>query len=257
MEDEGAMLRRNRLLYAFAICTCMLGFVGCENKENISSEQKKNNTLIVDNSNLEDLEKNVEEDKIKEVIKNEDDDIAKLVNKEFSLEEGYKPDDLVVPNVRLYCSEKEERSHLRYVAAEALEEMFRAADSEGIELCLVSAFRSSGYQQGLYNNSLMRRGQEYTERYIAKPNHSEHQTGLVADISTRGMNYELEPRFRYTVEGQWLANNAHKYGFILRYKEGREKDTGYSFEPWHFRYVGKELSQYIYENDLILEDLYK
>lgn len=251
------MLRRKRLLYAFAMCTCMLGFVGCENNENISMEQKKNNTLIVDNSNLEDLEEKVEENRIKEVIKSEYNDIAKLVNKEFSLEKGYKPHDLVVPNVRLYCSANEERSHLRYEAAEALEEMFKAADSEGIELYLVSAFRSSGYQEGLYNNSLARKGQEYTDRYIAKPNHSEHQTGLVADISTRGMNFELEPHFRHTEEGKWLANNAHKYGFILRYKEGREDDTGYSYEPWHFRYVGKELSEYIYKNDLVLEDLYK
>ena len=251
------MLKRNRLLYTIVICTCMLGLVGCENSEKFSSEQKENNTLIINNNNSEELAEKTKEHKIKEVIKEESNDIAKLVNKEFSLDEGYKPEDLVVPNVRLYCSEREERSHLRYVAAKALEEMFRAAESEGIELYLVSAFRSSNYQEGLYNNSLMRRGEEYTNRYIAKPNHSEHQTGLVADISTKSMNYELEPHFRDTEEGKWLANNAHKYGFILRYKEGREAETGYSFEPWHFRYVGKELSEYVFENNLILEDLYK
>ena len=94
--------------------------------------------------------------------------------------------------------------------------------------------------------------EEYTEKYVAKASQSEHQTGLAADISSESIGYKLISAFEHTEEGRWLDKNAYKYGFILRYKKDRIEDTGYGFEPWHFRYVGKEIAKYIYENNLIL-----
>ena len=135
--------------------------------------------------------------------------------------------------------------------------MFSDAKKKGIHLTAVSGFRSSSYQSNLYYNSLRKNGAAYTNKYFAKPNHSEHQTGMAIDISAKSVGYDLVERFKNTKEGKWLAKNAHKYGFILRYKEGREKDAGFAFEPWHFRYVGEDVASYIYKNNLILEDLYR
>lgn len=251
------MKNKKRILYIIGVFAVTGYLVSCNEVDNTYTDYS---TLVVENKvdkmNNEENLKDKEVKEIKDIVEKEKNDIAILVNKNNSLEPGYKPADLVVPDVRLYCPRDTERSHMREVAARALEEMFKAAENNGMELYLVSAFRSSAYQEGLFNNSLIRKGKEHTEKYIAKPNHSEHQTGLVADISTKGMNFELEPPFKETLEGHWLAENAYKYGFILRYQEGRESETGYSFEPWHFRYVGKKLSEYIHKNDLILEDLY-
>lgn len=178
--------------------------------------------------------------------------ITKLVNKDNALKSGYKPSDLVKPYVNATKT-----LYLRKTAAKALETMFNDAKKDGIYLTAVSGFRSSSYQANLYKNSLKVNGYAYANKYIAKPNHSEHQTGLAIDISSKSVGYDLVTRFENSKEGKWLAKNAHKYGFILRYKKDRVKDTGYAFEPWHFRYVGKDIATYIYKNNLILEDLYK
>ena len=179
--------------------------------------------------------------------------IAKLVNKENGLKSSYEPDDLVIPKVNTIKSD----IYLSECASNNLEKMFKDAKEEGINLYLISGYRSSSYQEELYSNSLIRKGKEYTQKYVAKANQSEHQTGLAVDISAKSIGYKLIQSFEMTEEGKWLEKNAHKYGFILRYKKDRVEDTGYGFEPWHFRYVGHNIAKYIYENDLILEDLYK
>ena len=176
-----------------------------------------------------------------------------MVNKENALNSDYEPNDLVKVNVE----STKDNIYMSEIAAENLENMFKAAKEDGINLYIVSGYRSSSYQNNLYYSSLKRRGREYTEKYIAKASQSEHQTGLAADISSESIGYKLISAFEHTEEGRWLDKNAYKYGFILRYKKDRIEDTGYGFEPWHFRYVGKEIAKYIYENNLILEDLYK
>ena len=208
----------------------------------------------------EDISKNSEEKKVDMELKNIQDlvykyknGIAKLVNKEYGLKPSYEPDDLVKPNVNTI----KRNIYLSECAANNLEKMFKAAQEDGIELYLISGYRSSSYQEQLYSNSLINKGKEYTEKYVSKANHSEHQTGLAADISAKSIGYKLIQSFEETEEGKWLEKNAYKYGFILRYKKDRVEDTGYGFEPWHFRYVGYNIAKYIYENDLILEDLYK
>ncbi|MGL5614994.1 MAG: M15 family metallopeptidase [Sarcina sp.] len=229
-------------------------------KDNINPQkennEKANEDLLGEKQQQETNRVDEEQLAIKTLLEKEKEDLAILVNKNNPLDENYKPTDLVVPNVKLTCSRDSERSHLRKEAADALEEMFKAAQKENIELYLCSGFRSSEYQASLFNQSLMNKGKTHTDKYVAKPNHSEHQSGLGVDITASTVNYSLEQYFENTKEGKWLADNSYKYGFILRYTKDRESDTGYAFEPWHFRYVGKDLSSYIYKNNLILEDLY-
>lgn len=179
--------------------------------------------------------------------------IARLVNKENGLKSSYEPNDLVLSDVKSTKSD----IYLSKVASRNLEKMFKNAKKEGVDLYLISGYRSSSYQKKLYSDSLIHKGKEYTEKYLSKANYSEHQTGLAVDISSKSISYQLIPNFETTKEGKWLEENAHNYGFILRYKKDRVEDTGYGFEPWHFRYVGHDIAKYIYDNDLILEDLYK
>ena len=206
-----------------------------------------------DDKTEKETELNNEYKKIVSLVNKYKDGITKLVNKENALNSDYEPNDLVKVNVE----STKDNIYMSEIAAENLENMFKAAKEDGINLYIVSGYRSSSYQNNLYYRSLKRRGREYTEKYVAQANHSEHQTGLAADISSESIGYKLISAFEHTEEGRWLDKNAYKYGFILRYKKDRVEDTGYGFEPWHFRYVGKEIAKYIYENDLILEDLYK
>ena len=116
------------------------------------------------------------------------------------------------------------------------------ASNEGINLKIISAFRSYNTQVTLYNNYVKRDGKAAADRYSARAGHSEHQTGLAADINS------LEQSWKNTKEGKWLNDNCYKYGFIIRYPEGKESITGYMFEPWHIRYVGKDIATKLYNN---------
>lgn len=182
--------------------------------------------------------------------------ITVFVNKEYSLPADYKPEDLVVPDIPFSFSYYAEKKLMRKEAAAALEKLFAAAQKENLSLYGVSAYRSYDRQKQIYETNIQTKGSAYTNRYSAKPGFSEHQTGLAIDVSTPSISNHLEPIFAYTPEGKWLAKNAHLYGFILRYPKGKEHLTGYSYEPWHIRYVGKKLACYLYENDLILEEYY-
>ena len=140
-------------------------------------------------------------------------------------------------------------------ARAALDEMIAAAKKNGFVLVAFSGFRSCEYQNTLYTNYANRDGKEAADRYSARPGYSEHQTGLSFDIGEKGHeDLWLTSEFGETEAGQWLVNNAHKYGFILRYPEGKENITGYMYESWHFRYLGKELAQKVYESRLTLEE---
>src|SRR5690606_19679945 len=127
-------------------------------------------------------------------------------------------------------------------ASDALVAMFAAAKAEGAgEMRIQSAYRSYDAQVGAYSYHVNRLGQERADIASARPGHSEHQTGLTADISA-GSSCILEACFASTAQGAWLAKNAHRFGFILRYPDGLTDITGYAFEPWHYRYVGVELA---------------
>lgn len=176
-----------------------------------------------------------------------------VVNKNRKLPSNYKPDDLVVPNVKFAFDGIQEKSHLRKEAAIALEKLFALAKQDGIVLYAISGFRSEQYQQTVYKRNVKTQGQVQADKVSAKPGHSEHQTGLTMDVSANSVNNTLETQFANTIEGKWLKNNAHRAGFIIRYLKGKEHITGYSYEPWHIRYVG-DIAKEIYEKGITLEE---
>lgn len=174
-----------------------------------------------------------------------------IINKQRPLPENYEPSDLVIPNVSLM-----KELYLRKEAAKAIEEMFEAALNDGIELKIGSGYRSYAYQSRLYSNYAKRDGEEAASRYSSKPGQSEHQTGLVVDLAASNEVCYLEQCFEDTKEAQWLFEHSYKYGFVLRYLKDKEDITGYMYEPWHYRYIGKEEAKKVYESGLTLEEYF-
>lgn len=125
---------------------------------------------------------------------------------------------------------------------EAFNKMQAAAKVDGLNIYISSGFRSYSYQKTLYNNYVNRDGVTAADTYSARAGHSEHQSGLAFDVNT------INDSFANTEEGKWLNDNCYKYGFILRYPKGKSDETGYQYEPWHFRYVGVELAEKLYNN---------
>lgn len=179
-----------------------------------------------------------------------------LVTRDYLLPSDYVPKDLVEPSVRFSHSEHDDKRKLRKVAAEALKNMFHAAEKKKLILYGVSGYRSYQRQQSIYNRNVSLHGKKATDSLSAKPGSSEHQTGLTIDISASSVNCLLTERLGRTKEGRWIARNAHKYGFIVRYPKDTSKITGYSYEPWHIRYVGRTLASYLYKKKLTLEEYY-
>jgi len=177
--------------------------------------------------------------------------ITALVNKYVQLGDDYIPKDLEKINPLFNTF----GLMLRHDARIAFEKMCNDALEEGIHLEAISTYRSFYYQWKVYllNITPYMTLEEYQivrDKVSARPGHSEHQTGLAVDIN------ELEQTFENTLPGKWLAANAQRYGFILRYPKGKEKITGYDYEPWHFRYIGKELADAVYESALTYDEFY-
>jgi zinc D-Ala-D-Ala carboxypeptidase len=192
----------------------------------------------------------------KNVIQNTTNTLA-LVNKKYYLPESYVPEDLVRPNVSFSFGEEAlEKSLMRKEAADALTKMFTEAKNAGIELYAVSGYRSYNRQQILFEAETNRVGIEKAMQVVAIPGASEHQSGLAMDITSRSINFSLDESYADTIEGKWLAENAHLYGFILRYPKGKESITNYIYEPWHFRYVGVKPAKVIYEQKWTLEEYF-
>jgi D-alanyl-D-alanine carboxypeptidase len=139
---------------------------------------------------------------------------------------------------------------LRGKAGDAYNEMVDAAKNDGLYLYSISSYRSYKYHEDRYNEKVRARGQADVDKTNARPGYSEHQTGLAADFIS------LDESFANTEEGKWLAKNAYKFGFILRYPEGKEKITGYDYEPWHFRYVGIKMATVIQQTGLTYDEFY-
>ena len=158
-----------------------------------------------------------------------------LVNKEFGLPENYAPGE-------------------SYEARAAFEEMKAAALEEGIYIESFSTYRSYYTQYDLYYNYVYNYGEDSANTFSARPGFSEHQTGLAFDIGGLDRSLWAKEGFKHTDEAKWLAENCYKYGFILRYPEGKEWKTGYMYESWHFRYVGLEHSINFKDNNLTLEE---
>ncbi len=179
-----------------------------------------------------------------------------IVNRDYKLPEDYRPEDLTEPDVRFIFEGSYDKRKLRQKASDALEELFAAAEKKNLILYAVSGFRSYERQDEIYTSNLSSKGSEHTNQYSAKPGTSEHQTGLAIDVSSLSAGLELTESFASTDEGIWLAKNCWKYGYILRYPKEKEKITGYAYEPWHIRYVGKKLAKEIYDSGLCMEEYY-
>lgn len=182
------------------------------------------------------------------------DDILVVSNKERNLPDDYEPQDLVIPDVPFPFEEKAEKKFMRKEAAKALEEMFADAKANHLNLYAQSGYRSFKRQKTVFASNVKRLGEEDAKRVSASPGQSEHQTGLAMDVTSPDINYSLIVDFEHTPEGKWVLEHAHHYGFIIRYPKGKEAITGYDYEPWHLRYVGKEHALYIKENELTLEE---
>lgn len=182
------------------------------------------------------------------------DSMLVLVNKNYALSEDYEPSDLVLPNVLSTGYNPNQNIYLRKEAAIHLEQLFYAAQNEaGLTLLARSGYRSYQTQISLYDRYVSQNGTEKADTFSARAGHSEHQTGLAMDVTADSVNRQLVTDFGLTPEGIWLKENAHRFGYIIRYLEGREDETGYQYEPWHIRYVGVEAATEIYENNWILE----
>ncbi|MBD1379038.1 M15 family metallopeptidase [Metabacillus arenae] len=228
----------------------------------VSSQSKESNKKNQEEVDKDFLLKSSFFNEVKQVngkatIQNPDNSLV-LVNKEFALPENYTPEDLVFPDVPFSFGDAEiPQRYLREEAAIALKQLFNQAKKEQIELFAVSGFRSYERQQGIFNVEKDTKGEEEAKQAVAIPGQSEHQTGLAMDISSRSVNLEITEAFGETKEGKWVSENAHKFGFIIRYQQGKEDITGYQYEPWHLRYVGKEAAKVMFEHDLTLEEYFE
>lgn len=241
---------------------CMFAFVfgGCTHKNTTVSpipkrtatptpEPTKDPLLPEDMESIFDFTKSVPIDTVSESY-------TVLVNRDYLLPSTYIPKDLVEPKVRFSHSEHDDKRKMRKAAAKALEKMFSAAEKKNVILYGVSGYRSYKRQQSIYNRNVSLHGKKATDALSAKPGSSEHQSGLTIDISAKSVYCLLTERLASTKEGKWIAKNAHKYGYIVRYPKGKTKITGYSYEPWHIRYVGVTVATYLYKNKLTMEEYY-
>ena len=230
----------------------------------ILSLKYKSNVAVYENNRIIEAEGKVEKAKeidenlikIKAIIEHDDLGFTQLVNKDNAAKEMNIKKDLTIPKIALVAPRGNEKNLMRKEAAKALEKMCDdAKENANLDIFLGSGYRSPERQNEVYAAEIKNEG-EIGKQYVAVPGHSEHQTGLAVDLTCKSMKFLLEENFEDTKEGEWLLNNAHKYGYILRYPKGKENITGYNYEPWHYRYVGVELSSYMYENNLTLEEVY-
>lgn len=135
-------------------------------------------------------------------------------------------------------------------ASQAYEEMRAAAENDGITLYIVSGYRSYADQDRIYNRYVQQDGAALADTYSSRPGHSDHQTGYTFDLNS------LDESFADTPEGKWLAHNCADYGFIIRYPEGKEQYTGYTYEPWHVRYIGVDNARSVTSSGLSFEEYY-
>jgi len=175
-----------------------------------------------------------------------------LVNKTHSLPADYVPNNLVIPNVP---SPNKSKTMMKQEAALALEALFARARQDNIELHAISGYRSYARQKEIFASNTVKYGSAAAaNQFSAKPGQSEHQTGMAMDVSSQSVNLSLTQSFAHNREGIWLKENAPQYGFILRYPKGKESITGYQFEPWHIRYVGKSAAVAISNGNITMEE---
>lgn len=172
-----------------------------------------------------------------------------LVNKSATLPENYNAGTIKSFSLTYAYGEvkAEEEAYNAFIR------MANVAKGDGFTLILTSGYRTHDYQKKLYDDMKSKRGEEYADKYAARPGSSEHETGLALDILTYG---GLTDTFKNTETYQWLHTHAHEYGFIERYPEGKEYLTGYAAEAWHYRYLGTELAKAVHDEGITYDEYY-
>lgn len=224
-----------------------ISYFKMENLDRYISYKNKNKDLsdeqIIKDVNM-DLDKKQYEDMHETINLNK---INILVNKHNYLKEDYVPENLKS------LSSTYALSNMKMVeeAANAFESLSKDASKENYKVIAMSTYRSYEYQVDLYNKYVKSDGKEAADTYSGRPGNSEHQTGLAVDVYNQTETYT---NFEKTKEYNWMQENAYKYGFILRFPKDKENETGYEFESWHYRYVGKDIATYIHKHNITLEE---
>jgi len=224
-------------------------------KNNGSTSPQDNKTTLPQSQPdyTEGVPVNADNKGVQEQTENNNDNAVKKTSKGYTIteENGITYVDGVMIVNKTYAVPKDYNPGA--VTAEVMEAfnvMQNAAKKEGLNIYISSGFRSYETQDRLYNNYVAQDGKEEADRYSARPGHSEHQTGLCFDLNS------IDDSFAATPEGKWVAEHAWEYGFIIRYPKGKEDITGYMYESWHLRYLGKELAKKLYDSGLTLEEYY-
>ena len=224
-----------------------ISYFKMENLDRYISYKNKNKDLsdeqIIKDVNM-DLDKKQYEDMHETINLNK---INILVNKHNYLKEDYVPENLKS------LSSTYALSNMKMVeeAANAFESLSKDASKENYKVIAMSTYRSYEYQVDLYNKYVKSDGKDAADTYSGRPGNSEHQTGLAVDVYNQTETYT---NFEKTKEYNWMQENAYKYGFILRFPKDKENETGYEFESWHYRYVGKDIAKYIHKHNITLEE---
>lgn len=255
------------LLFIMLIaCISFIGFYYVVNQQKIDKQQQDIAQQLQDAKNIADKKEakrletvyislpNTKPVKAMVSDYHQTDNIWALVNKASPIPTTYIPTNLKIPNVYTNPEKDDNERSVRADIEQPLIDMFNAAQTAGYSLMIGSGYRSANLQATYFNSLAASVGEIAANQSIAKPGQSEHQTGLAVDISTIARNCYLSDCFAETNDGIWLINNSYKYGFILRYPEGKESITEYNYEPWHFRYVGVDLATALYESQLTLDE---
>ena len=213
-----------------------------ENSETPQTEPSQSSTERIDVSGLPEVISTLEKDDGNKLV---------LVNKLYTVSPDYKPTDMVAVDGSLSTNQG---LYFKKEAYEAYLKMLEDAKSEGIEFVICSTYRSYSTQDTIYHNYVSMYGADYANTISAYPGRSEHHTGWAVDVTSASMGYDLKQNFIEYPEGIWINNHCSEYGFIIRYPKDKTHITGYSYEPWHLRYVGVDVAKEITEKGLTLEE---
>ena len=174
-----------------------------------------------------------------------------LVNKQYAVTSDFYPSDMVAVDGSLSTNQG---LYFKREAYDAYLKMLADANNQGINFLICSTYRSYWTQESIYFSHIYSYGTEYTNTVSAYPGRSEHHTGWAVDVTSKNMGYDLLESFIDYPEGQWINSHCHEYGFIIRYPKDKTHITGYSYEPWHLRYVGVDVATEIMSRGITLEE---
>ena len=186
-------------------------------------------------------------------------DLLVLVNKQYKLPSSYDPSDLVLVEKSGIRVKAKGTYYVRKIVINDLKELSNAAKADGIDISVISAYRSYATQQSTYNYWVKYNSGcvSCADKISARPGHSQHQLGTAIDFGTKENGDVVGSSFDSTKAAKWLLDNGWKFGFVISYPKGKESITGYNYESWHYRYIGKDNAKMMRDSGLILEEFLK